>query len=359
MRPFARLAVSSVLLAAVTASVIAVPVLITYTDGAAEGFNDPALGAQRRACFEAAVGAWASKLAGKVPVVISASFDPKGGTSTSAVLGTAGTAYVLRDWTGAAFVSTWYPAALAANLIGYDPNAGNPMIAASFNSDVDNSTVLGNVDWYYGLDGNPGADIDFYMVVMHEMGHGLGFQSFISSTGAYLSIGGVNYPAAYDQFLAESSAANAVRLVDETSTQRGAAIKSNNLWFAGYYARLGGGNINARMYAPTTYSSGSSVSHLDQTTYQYGPNSLMCPSYTLAIHDAGPVGNGVFQDIGWTYQYTYTAADVVAALRHASGVQSAPAADLNRLNIARSGNSANVVDLADAGAIARKVSGLG
>jgi hypothetical protein len=352
-------AVCAAVLAAGATSVPAVPVQITYTDGTGEGFNDPALGAQRKACFEAAVGAWAAKLYGTVPVLISASFDPKGGTSTSAILGSAGTAYVLRDWGGGAFANTWYPAALAANLIGQNPSPGNPMILASFNSDVDDSTVLGNVDWYYGLDGNPGADIDFFMVVMHEFGHGLGFQSFISSTGAYLTIGGVNYPAAYDQFLAESSAADAVRLVNETSTQRGVAIKSNNLWFAGFNARLGGGNINARIYAPTTYSSGSSVSHLNQATYQYGVNSLMCPSYTIAIHDAGPVGNGVFQDIGWTYQYTYTAADLISTLKYASGVSTVPAADLNRLNIVRSGTSASRVDLADAAAVARKLNGLG
>ena len=78
---------------------------------------------------------------------------------------------------------TWYAAALANELSGGDVNGATSEIVAVMNSDVDNSTVLGAIDWYYGTDGNPPEtspgsgkfDEDFVTVVLHEVGHGLGF----------------------------------------------------------------------------------------------------------------------------------------------------------------------------------------
>ena len=41
-----------------------------------------------------------------------------------------------------------------------------------------------NFNFYLGLDGNHGALVDLVTVVLHELGHGLNFQTFVDSTGA-------------------------------------------------------------------------------------------------------------------------------------------------------------------------------
>ena len=40
------------------------------------------------------------------------------------------------------------------------------------------------MDWYYGLDGNHGQQLNLLSVVLHEFGHGLGFSSFVDPTTA-------------------------------------------------------------------------------------------------------------------------------------------------------------------------------
>lgn len=301
---------------------------ITYTDADGTGFfdhtaytkppysaaNPTTLGDARRAAFEAAAGKWGTTLLIKIPVSISASMVPLAGNATSAVLGSAGANYFLRD-SGLPVASTWYPAALADTLINADAAPGTSMIVAQFNSAVDNSTVLGNISWYYGTDGAGGSDVDFFDVVLHEFGHGLGFQSFISSTGAYYTVGGVNFPTSYDRFLAETADAGAVRLTTESSAQRGISIVGNSLYFAGSNTRTANGGVsNAQLYAPNPYQNGSSTSHLDYVTFRNGINSLMCPIISNVVHDAGPVGNGVFKDVGWTYNTAPVANDLNVAV---------------------------------------------
>ena len=49
---------------------------------------------------------------------------------------------------------------------------------------ADWTACLGGATWYYGFDNNEGANqTDLIPVLMHEFGHGLGFQSFVARTG--------------------------------------------------------------------------------------------------------------------------------------------------------------------------------
>jgi hypothetical protein len=55
--------------------------------------------------------------------------------------------------------------------------------------------------FYLGLDGNHGSKTDFVTVLLHEMGHGLGFQSFTDEeTGEYLA----GTPAIWDHFMTDN-----------------------------------------------------------------------------------------------------------------------------------------------------------
>jgi hypothetical protein len=286
----------------------AVPIRVTYTDSGGEGFNDPTLGAARRTAFEAAASKWGTLLSGSVPVEIQASFDPLGGTARLATLGSAGPTNFLSDFTGATLSDTYYPAAIANQLAGRDTTPDEAEIRARFNSDVDNSIVLGDTDFYYGLDGQPGSDTDFYAVALHEIGHGMGMVAFIEEDGGFNS----DAISIYDRFLALGSNADAPRVVDLSQSARADAVISDNLFFAGPNARAANGGTNAKLYAPDAdypdpidpnnpgYDPGSSVSHLDEIRYT-GINELMTPEADGAPRDPGPVATGLYRDLGWGF----------------------------------------------------------
>ena len=115
-----------------------------------------------------------------------ATFEPLGAN----VLGSAGAAAVIRDFTGVGlapgpeFTGTWYGAALADKRAGENIANLSPDIRARFSSDF---------NFYLGVDTNHGALNDLVTVVLHELGHGLNFQTFVNtSTGANLGTSTAN-----------------------------------------------------------------------------------------------------------------------------------------------------------------------
>jgi len=186
-------------------AVSAATITVVNDDGFAEGFNDPTpaapiggnsgttIGEQRLIAFQFAADVWGALLPSEVEISITASFDPLTCNASSAVLGLAGPWQVFSDFAGAPLPATWYPAALANKFAGVDLAPGDPSsdaddLYAQFNSNLDNANCLSASDWYYGLDGNHGTDIDLVVVLLHEFGHGLGFTSLVNkSTGALYS----------------------------------------------------------------------------------------------------------------------------------------------------------------------------
>jgi PA domain len=183
----------------------AATVIVVNVDGPGEGFNDPApaapvggnsgttKGAQRLIAFQYAANLWGTTIDSPVTIIVQASFDPLGAN----VLGSAGTTqiYAFGDpaqtvglgpgfFPGVEFGNTWYGSALADKRLGVDVAqlfglpAGTADIRARFSSDF---------NFYLGLDNNHGAQNDLVTVLLHELGHGLNFQSFVnSSTGAQI-----------------------------------------------------------------------------------------------------------------------------------------------------------------------------
>ena len=168
--------------------------IVNTQDGPTEGFNDPTaaapiggnagvtLGQQRLNVFQYAANLWAAILPSNVTIRVAAKFDPQTCSATSGVLGSAGPVAVFEDFAGALVPNTWFHVALANKLANVDLSASDD-ISTTFNSDVDNQTCLGATDWYYGFDGNEGTDIDLTSVVLHELGHGLGFSTLVNSSG--------------------------------------------------------------------------------------------------------------------------------------------------------------------------------
>jgi len=161
---------------------------IINLDGPNEGFNDltpvapvggnpeTTLGAQRLFAFNYAASLWAKQLDSNVTIRIQAAFNPLGAN----VLGSAGTINIFRNFVpiglfpGPEFLDTWYGGAIADKRAGFDLNPNGADINTQFSSDF---------NFYLGVDRNFGqGQYDLVTVLLHELGHGLGFQNFVSRT---------------------------------------------------------------------------------------------------------------------------------------------------------------------------------
>jgi len=193
----------------------AATIVINNLNGPGVGFNDatPAtpvggntgttLGQQRLIAFTHAANIWGATLTSSVPIVINAQFTPLACTATSAVLGSAGATQVFADFPGAPKAGTLYSYALANKLYGSEiSDAPGAQINARFNSELGKAGCLTGSSFYFGLDGNEGSNIDFVATLLHEMGHGIGFQTFTNgSTGAQFA----GYPSVWDHYLLDNT----------------------------------------------------------------------------------------------------------------------------------------------------------
>ncbi|HQR19149.1 MAG TPA: pre-peptidase C-terminal domain-containing protein, partial [Gemmatimonadales bacterium] len=247
--------------------------------------------AQAQAAFSHAASLWAARIQSPVPITINACWavlDP-------GVLGAAGPASITRDFAGAPVPGTWFPIALANAKAGTDLNGASPEINAQFGS---------TFNWYLGTDGNTPFDkYDFVSVVMHELGHGLGFVGSMSWSGGIGSWGSGGFPYVYDQFTENGSNQRLLTAFVNGSTALGTQLTSNNLFFDAANSSAANGNAPVPLYAPSVWSGGSSYSHLAES-FNGTANALM--TFSLAngesIHDPGPVTLGIMKDIGWALE---------------------------------------------------------
>ena len=132
-----------------------------------------------------------------------------------------------------------------------------------------------------------------------------GFLGSMNGTGGTGYWGGLGYPFVYDRSAINGASQPLLNttLFPNPSAALGAQLASNNVFFNGLNARNANGGIAPKLYAPNPWVSGSSYSHLDESTYPNGTlNSLMTPALGPgeAIHDLGPIVRGMFLDMGWT-----------------------------------------------------------
>jgi len=306
-----------VLLACLVAAepVPAASFLIDNQDGPGEGFNDPTpvapvggnngttLGQQRLNLFQKAAEIWGAAIQSTVPIIIEASFDPLSCNAGSAVLGSAGTTYILRNFSGAPEPNTWYHVALANAIAGVDLVPGVADISATFNSAIDNNdSCLYGTNWYLGYDHNHGNDIDLLVVLLHEFAHGLGFSGFTNLNNGSFVLG---IPDIYSRFTLDNS--TGLHWDEMNSGQRrvSATNTGNVVWdgpsvLAGAAGFLTGGTDpagHARLYAPNPLESGSSISHFDTAA---SPNLLMEPYITPNLGSDLDLTDEQLFDVGWT-----------------------------------------------------------
>lgn len=244
-----------------------------------------------QAAFQFAVDIWAASISSPVVINVDAQFSGLG----TGILGSAGPGVLVRDFKNAPFDTTFYHIALAEKMAGKELNlTSDPDIVANFNN---------TANWYLGTDGNtPSGMFDFVTVVLHELGHGLGFtgaDDFDTSTniGTWDLFNLRTLP--YNIFV---ELEDGVRLIDipNGTIQVGDALTGDSLFFNGPLAVSSLGE-RPRLYAPTSYNSGSSFSHLDEATYPAGSlHSLMTPQFGSgeSIHNPG-ITLDIFADLGW------------------------------------------------------------
>lgn len=258
--------------------------------------------------MEHALGIWENYLEINIPIKVNVVFTPisPGFLGRSIPNGR-------RNFDGAPFSNTWYPTALTNHITGTTLNEGE------FDMDI---LMDGTRDWYYGTEGNPGPDqYDFVTVFLHEVCHALGFGSLadiVNGQGVFsVNIESnlytpsfpipdlENLPTVYDVFLENQ---HQQLLTDETlfgnpSVELATEFTSENLFWNGPIAADANNDQSPRIFAPSGFRTGSSISHLDEDTYTSGTtNALMTPTFQEGevIHEPGPIILGVLQDMGWT-----------------------------------------------------------
>lgn len=260
-----------------------------------------------REAFERAVEIWETHVKSDIAIRIDASYE----SLSAGVLG--GTqpsfAYALdsdEDGQAEAFVLD----ALADALTGEDQQPDNADFSITLNSDRD--------DWHFGEGEAPAGQIDFTSVVLHEIAHGLGYLGITNvseGTGQYgfdFGDGGGRIPSIYTYFLAEKQGdGSRVSLMNESefpnpSEALADAFTGDRLVFDGTNAITTANPdtepVPPKVYAPSNFNAGSSISHLDEFAYpQGGPNALMTPALQTAETNRlpGPVVCGQLRDMFW------------------------------------------------------------
>jgi hypothetical protein len=245
--------------------------------------------------FMRATKIWSYLFPSPVPINVDAYWSPlEPGILGSARPGGARGGGYFQDFKGSPEKKLWYPAALAnaINSEKKDLDDINPEITARFNSNTN------YVTWYYGLDAKPGArQYDFVTAVLHELGHGLGLISQ-ETYNERLKTYSNNNPTIFSGFVANSAGR---RLSDIPSTDPNfSSYVVNDLYWVGEKAKAANQNSQVKLFTPTEYKSGSSVSHLDDTLFPKSmPNGLMSSSISTqqAIHDPGPIVLAMFEDM--------------------------------------------------------------
>lgn len=257
---------------------------VTYNDFPAEA----------EAAFQAAVDIWEQHVTSPSPIRINANWIPLG----TNLLGSAGP-FLIRNFDAAPIPNTWYPAPLADAISGADLDPANPDIEATFSSAFPN--------WYFGTDGNPQPDqYDLTTIVLHEIGHGLGFIGAFRVEGGLGTVGvpsDPGLPFVYDRF-AEDDLGRP--LLDTATYPLNSTVLAEALQSAAF---MGGGTVEAThgasvlLYSPSEWNEGSSYSHLDEEAFPQGDeDGLMTPFLLRAevVRSPGPVACAIMQDIGWT-----------------------------------------------------------
>jgi len=274
-------------------------IVVSYSQGFPE---------EAQTALEYALDIWGQLLNSEITIWVNAEW----GTLSSGVLAQAGPETLHSDFAGATYGNKYFPGALANSLSVSDLSPGQPDLNITFGD---------GINWYYGIDGNtPGSKYDFVTVALHEVSHGLGFIGSATHNGNSGFTGVAGTPLIYDVFV-ETLDGTSILGFNSGTIDLGEALESDGLFWNGAEGWAGSTIGRPRLYAPANWNGGSSFSHLRENTYQAGTeNSLMTPflGTAEAIHNPGPVVEGMFRDMGWEMDLISVNCEILSAV---SGLQ--------------------------------------
>ncbi|HET7314544.1 JDVT-CTERM domain-containing protein [Salinisphaera sp.] len=291
----------------------------------APGNEATTLGGQRLRAVRYAASIVGSRVASTVPIRVAVSFAGKAGgvalecSTNSATLGQGGATQYAVNFPGAPRADTGYPLALA-NALAERRLADTKDIALSFNPALDtgDADCLQGYRWYYGLDGKPGDhEIDFVATAVHELIHGLGFQSLVALTNTrdakigqfprYGTSQSPRFPDIYSRFIRDLSLPGQPLWTDLTAAQRATSIGNGPsvVWAdpttsnaAAGYLTYGLNQGRVELYAPATIQPGSSISHW---AIALSPDQIMEPRENPGVdvlHGLG-MASCLLENMGW------------------------------------------------------------
>lgn len=254
-------------------------------DVSLSGFSEEA-----GAAFLRAVDIWAARISSPAAIQVNAEFVAM---ENPRVLGGVAVTTLISNFPGSA-PNTFYPVALANAMTASDLQPQGADVEISINSAF--------ARWYFGTDANPAYNqVDLVSVVLHELGHGLGVIGSFNVDGADAGRWGFGgSPAVFDRFVVDEPGRDLTNtaIYPNPSIALGSALRSNRVFFDGVFTS------RAALFAPPDFQPGSSISHLDESTYSpEGGNALRTPALSSgeSQHDPGPLTQGILQDIGWEW----------------------------------------------------------
>ncbi|MES2284794.1 MAG: T9SS type A sorting domain-containing protein [Bacteroidota bacterium] len=261
---------------------------------------------EAQASFQYAAGVWSNLVVSAVPIKVLVHFQPL-------LPGMLGITFPngRKNFSGAPLADTWYSTSLANSIAGVELNPGEVDIELYLNS---------TTAWYFDSTGTvPSGQYDLATVSIHELCHGLGFLSLAKKEGTSGSFGMLlasdfsplttsypwpdldTLPSIFDRFLVTTTNQQLDTFPNPSATL-GSKFTSNTIYFIGANAMAANGGIKPRISATGTFSLGSSITHLNESTYPVGnQNELMTPNGAPAhaLHYPGPICLAILKDIGW------------------------------------------------------------
>ncbi|NBC01078.1 MAG: hypothetical protein GVY15_09500 [Bacteroidetes bacterium] len=295
---------------------------VTYvSDCSGQPWPDEAMDA-----FAFAAEIWEQHVESEVPIRVRAVWSNFGDRPDAEnLLGSAGPTRIVRFNEGdGVLADTWYPVAMASAITGQ--NIVDDIEGESF--DIVANLSCEQPRWHFDTSRVPPARrIDFATVVLHEIGHGLGFTGSMSvpidenreveeETGSWgLTPQGATdpLPLVYDRFTTDGNANNLIDTIiyENPSEALYAALtgRAAGVFFDGPNATVTNQDANnpdvvgaaPPLFSPDPWRAGSSYAHVDQATYTGTTNALMRPSVSTgeSVHSPGPVFCGILSDMGW------------------------------------------------------------
>lgn len=170
--------------------------------------------------------------------------------------------------------------------------------------DANGTAADGEINWNFAYpwafgDFVSGLQYDFTTVAMHEFLHSLGFMSYTqpSSTGTQRSW------TIYDSFLRTADGANLIGADFRVVTGLAGSLTGagGGVYFGGAGAVSAYGTL-VPLYAPSLWSEGSSISHLDGTVFTGSDRQLMNPQVPAGtgVRTLSDVERAIMADLGYT-----------------------------------------------------------